>query len=179
MLGTLAGAFQQILEIFMTEHQLKTNLYWNLGTFELVDSYLVYFLLISILLGSVLLYFKSQDSNKYLLGETYARTLGLDINDYQRNIILYTSLIISVLTTVCGPIGFIGLISPHMAKKIIKTNKHEILSLFTMVIGAFVCVLCLIVSQIGFFNTIIPINTVAALIGVPLTIYLLIKNFRY
>lgn len=178
LIGSLAGALQQIIEIFMSDSELKTNLYWNLGTFEIVDSFLVGILFFFTVIGSILLYRKSSDSNKYLLGEIYAQSLGLKVEKYQIHIILYSSIIISVLTAICGPIGFIGLISPHIAKIIIGTNKHQILSIYTISIGAFFSILCLIVSQIGIMGSILPINTVSSIIGVPITIYLLVKNFK-
>ena len=177
LIGTFASSITQIMEYLMSKEQLKTNFLWNLGSFEIFDNRFVFVLVIGIGICLVMYYKKISDSNLFLLGHIYAQNAGLNIRFYQKYIFLISAVLIALITALCGPIGFIGLISPHIAKLILKVNHHKSLFYSTILIGANYAMICLIISHSQLFGTQIPINTISALIGVPFTIYLMLKYF--
>ena len=110
--------------------------------------------------------------NLLLLGENYARTMGLNITRSRRMIFASTTLLAGTVTAFCGPIGFVGLAVPHLARMIFASADHRVLIPASMMTGAVVMLLCDIVSK----SLALPINTVTALVGVPIVIFVVIRN---
>lgn len=113
-----------------------------------------------------------------LLGENYARSLGVETKHLQIIIILISSLLAAVTTAFAGPIGFIGLTVPHIARFLFHTNSHKILIQYSILIGINLMLLCDILSQLPGLQISLPINTVTALLGAPIVIAVIFKNAR-
>lgn len=176
LVGTFSGAIQQFLESYMTNSQLKQNFIWNLGSFEVLEFYKIIILVASVSLGYILLFHLAIQANKYLLGTIYAHNLGLNIKSFTSKIVWIASILVAIITAISGPIGFLGLIAPHLAKMIIKNNRHEILLTYTSLIASSIALICLFISHFEVFNQVISINIILSILGVPFTLYLLFRQ---
>jgi len=111
--------------------------------------------------------------NALLLGDNYARGLGIKIKSLRLIIIICASILASILTAFTGPIGFIGMTVPHMARYIFKTTNHKILIIQSALIGANLMLICDIISQMPGYESTLPINTVTAIFGAPVVIFVI------
>jgi iron complex transport system permease protein len=176
LLGSFSGAIQQIIEFNLSADLLKQNALWNLGNFQTFAIWIPSSVLIIITICSIFLYKMIRQANIFLLGIQYARNLGVDTNHFMKIIIFIASIITSVITITCGPIGFIGLMAPHISKIWLKSNNHKIVILPTILIGIFFCLFALFTSQLELFSGSISVNIVLSIIGVPFTLFLLLKR---
>ena len=113
-----------------------------------------------------------------LLGENYAKSMGLNVNLARFLIFLSTSILAGSITAFCGPIGFIGIAVPHLCRTIFKTSDQKILLFSSIIMGAFIMLLSDLLSQIPGNGVVLPVNTVTALIGIPVIIWIIFKNQR-
>lgn len=176
LIGTFSGAIQQFIESFMSNSQLKQNFIWNLGSFDILEEYKVFILCFCVIISFILLFRLASKANMYLLGADYAFNLGLDIDLFTKKIVWIASVVVAIITAIAGPIGFIGLIAPHLAKMILKDNRHEKLLIFTSLIASLIALICLYISHLDFINQIISINIILSILGVPFTIFLLFRQ---
>lgn len=176
LLGSFSGAIQQIIEFNLSADLLKQNALWNIGNFQTFSLWLPIIVLFIIMLCASFLYKMIRQANIFLLGIQYARNLGIDTTYFTKTIIFIASLITSVITITCGPIGFIGLMAPHISKIWFKSNNHKIVFFPSILIGIFFCLFALWVSQLEFWNGSLSINIVLSIIGVPFTLFLLLKR---
>jgi len=176
LIGTFSGAIQQFIESYMSNTQLKQNFMWNLGSFDILESYKILILCFTVIMGYILLFRIASQANMYLLGTQYAQNLGLDITSFTNKVVWIASIVVAVITAISGPIGFLGLIAPHIAKMILKDNRHENLLIFTSFIASSIALICLFMSHIDFLNQIISINIILSILGVPFTLFLLFRQ---
>lgn len=176
MLSYIYGALQNLLEYFSNPNQLKSFITWEMGSIGNVTwNDLKIFAPITIigLLMSILLV---KPLNLFLLGDNYAQTSGLNIKKTKWKIILICGLLVGVSTAYCGPIAFIGLAIPHLARIIFQTNNHTVILPSSALIGASTLLICDSIGNILPNNVFIPINVTTSLIGAPIVIWLLYKN---
>jgi iron complex transport system permease protein len=136
-------------------------------------------LLISVSAGIILSLFSSKMLNALLLGENYAGSIGLNVRFARAVIFFCTSILAGSVTAFCGPIGFIGIAVPHIVRILFKTSDHKILIPGTILMGGTVMLASDILSQLPGSETVLPINAVTSLIGIPVVIWVILRNRKY
>lgn len=176
MIGYLASSAIALLNFFATQEGVKSFTMWGMGNFGGVSlSQLPMFtgaIMIG-LVGSVLLI---KPLNALLLGETYARNLGVNVRSVRSWLLVITGWLTAVTTAYCGPVAFIGLAVPHLARLVIGTDNHLQLLPITMAMGALIALLCQLVCVLPGSQGILPLNAVTPLIGAPVIIYIIWKR---
>lgn len=176
MISFACSSFVGILQYTGLREKVHSYVIWGLGSFSNVtwiDIYVMTPLVIIAIAGALMM---SKQQNMLLLGEGYAYNLGLNIRKTRMLLILCSGLLTAVITAFCGPIAFIGLAVPHIARVVFKTSDHKILIPASMVIGAIVTLSCNILINLPFANGLIPINSITSLIGAPVVIWFLLKG---
>lgn len=176
MIGYLASSAIALLNFFATQEGIKSFTMWGMGNFGGVSlSQLPMFTgaIVVGLVGSVLLI---KPLNALLLGETYARNLGVDVRSVRSWLLVITGWLTAVTTAYCGPVAFIGLAVPHLARLVIGTDNHLQLLPITMAMGALIALLCQLVCVLPGSQGILPLNAVTPLIGAPVIIYIIWKR---
>ena len=172
MISSGVSAVVQILQYLSNEEALKSFVIWTMGSLGDVTSSQLMLLLPTVLIGLVVSVAVIKPLNLLLLGEQYARTMGLNIRRSRYLIFLSTTLLAGTVTAFCGPIGFVGLAIPHIARMLFSNADHRILLPATALCGAVVLLGCDIISK---WLT-LPINTVTALLGIPIVVWVVIRN---
>ncbi len=173
------SAIVSILQYFSSESMLKAFIIWTMGSLGSVTNAQLSVMAPAIILGILLAFFKMKDLNAFLLGENYARSLGVKIISSRIVIFLSTSLLAGTITAFCGPIGFIGIAVPHICRVIFKTSNHLVLVPAVILTGSIVMLFSDIVSQLPGMQTTLPINSVTAIIGIPVIMWMIIKNKKF
>lgn len=176
MFSSFAGAIVSVLTYFSTAEQLQKFTFWSLGSIGNLSWNNIIFLSIAVLIGLTLSLLSIKSLDALLLGENYARSLGLNIKKSRLVIIFATSILAGNITAFAGPIAFIGLAVPHLAKLFFQTSNHKILFFGTILIGAIIMLFCDMVSQMPGMNFTLPINAITSIIGAPVVIWLLVKK---
>ncbi len=172
-------AIVNILQYFSDESMLKAFIVWTMGSLGSVTKSQLTVLTPAVAAGILLAFFKIKDLNAFLLGENYARSLGVSIKTSRVIIFLSTSLLAGTITAFCGPIGFIGIAVPHICRVLFKTANHLILVPAVILTGSIVMLFSDIISQLPGMQTTLPINSVTALIGIPIIIWMIVKNRKF
>ncbi|HKL31628.1 MAG TPA: iron ABC transporter permease [Tangfeifania sp.] len=172
-------AIVSILQYFSNESMLKAFIIWTMGSLGSVTKSQLTILTPAIFLGVLLAFWKIKDLNAFLLGENYARSLGVSVKTSRVIIFLSTSLLAGTITAFCGPIGFIGIAVPHICRVLFKTANHLILVPAVILTGSIVMLFSDIVSQLPGLQTTLPINSVTALIGIPVIVWMIVKNRKF
>ncbi|MGO4772259.1 iron chelate uptake ABC transporter family permease subunit [Flavobacterium sp. W22_SRS_FK3] len=180
MFGSFTTAIVSVLTYFSTAEQLQKFTFWSLGNLGNLSWKSIIVLAISVFLGLILSAGSIKPLNALLLGENYAKSMGLNINKARLIIIFATSILAGSITAFAGPIAFIGLAVPHIAKLTFQTSNHTILFWSTLLFGAIIVLFCDIVSQMPGFDVTLPINAITSIIGAPVVIWLLVRkrNFK-
>lgn len=179
MFGSAAGAFVSVLQYFSKAESIQAYLIWTFGSLGGITwEELKVFLPVSIL-TILWAYFLSKQLNALLLGDNYARSLGLNIQKTRLIIILVTSILAGAVTAFCGPIAFIGIAIPHISRLMFNTADHKILFPMVILWGAILMLFCDIIAQIPGQEYTLPINAVTSLFGAPVVIWLVIRRKKY
>lgn len=173
------SAIVSILQYFSNESMLKAFIIWTLGSLGSVTWGQLTVLIPALVAGILLAFVSIKSLNAFLLGENYARSLGVNVMRSRLVIFISTSLLAGTITAFCGPIGFIGIAVPHIARILFKTSDHVVLIPGVIVLGSVVMLFSDIVSQLPGMQTTLPINSVTALIGIPIIVWMIIKNKRF
>ncbi len=176
MFGSAVSAIVSILQYFSNEAMLKIFVVWTMGSLASVSASQLNVLVPVIITGLLMAFFLSKNLNAMLIGENYARSMGLRINATRLGVFLSTSILAGSITAFCGPIGFIGIAVPHLARIVYQTSDHKILIPGSMLGGGILLLIADIISQLPGYNTTLPINSVTALLGVPIVIWIIVKN---
>lgn len=169
-------AIVNILQYFSNESMLKSFVIWTMGSLGSVTNSQLAVLVPSILGGIILAWLASKSLDAFLLGENYARSMGMNIRFARTMIFLSTCILAGSITAFCGPIGFIGIAVPHVARMMLGTARHGKLIPGTILLGSLVMLLSDIISQLPGSERILPINAVTSLIGIPVVIWLIFRN---
>ena len=172
MISSGVSAVVQILQYLSNEEALKSFVIWTMGSLGDVTSSQLMLLLPAVLIGLVVSVAVIKPLNLLLLGEQYARTMGLNVRRSRYLIFLSTTLLAGTVTAFCGPIGFVGLAIPHIARMLFCNADHRILLPASALCGAVTLLICDIVSKL----LTLPINTITALLGIPIVIWVVIRN---
>jgi iron complex transport system permease protein len=176
MFGSLTSAIVGTLTYFSTAEQLQKFTFWSLGNLGNLSWSSIVILSICVAIGLLLSLLSIKPLNALLLGENYARSLGMNYEKTRLIIILGTSILAGSITAYAGPIAFIGLAVPHIAKLVFQTSNHKILFWSTLLLGAIIMLICDSISQLPGSDITLPINAVTSIFGAPIVIWLLIRK---
>ena len=176
MVGNITLSLVGIWQYFSQPEQLQNYILWTLGSLHSVTPHHLPMLLAVIGVGIILSFLSSKWLNALLLGENYARSIGLNIGQARALIILTTSLMAGAITGFCGPIGFVGIAVPHLTRSLLNTSNHFVLIPGVMLTGALVMLGCDIISQVPGSQTVLPINAITALVGSPVVIWVILRK---
>jgi iron complex transport system permease protein len=177
MLSSAISAVVGILQYMGTDESLKAFVVWTMGSVATVTTEQLHILVPVVIVGLMLAVVAIKPLNILLLGEAYAETMGLNLTRSRIIIFLSTTLLAGSVTAFCGPIGFIGLAMPHLARMTFRTADHRVLMPATILWGALSMLLCSLITDIvAHHSMIVPVNTITALLGVPIIIFVVIRN---
>ena len=178
LIGYIATAIIGVLKAYSSEEDIHAYVIWGLGSFSRVSGgqISVFIGITALLLPLSMLLAKPL--NMLLMGDLYALNLGLNVKRARMWIIISAGILTAVVTAYCGPIMFIGLAVPHIARGLFRTSDHRILLPATLLCGMGLALLCNLISKMPGANGVIPINSVTALIGAPIALYVLLKRKR-
>lgn len=172
MFSSGVGAVVQILQYLSKEEALKAFVVWTMGSLGDVTVPQLAVLVPSVIAGLLLAVITIKPLNLLLFGEEYAVTMGLNIRRSRGLLFLSTTLLAGTVTAFCGPIGFIGLAMPHVARMLFRNGDHRVLVPGTLLSGAAVLLLCDLVSKL--FT--LPVNAITALLGIPIVVWMVLRN---
>jgi iron complex transport system permease protein len=179
MLSSGISAIVTIMQYFSNETMLKAYVLWTMGSLGNLTSGQMNVLLISVSAGVGLSLISTKMLNALLLGENYATSIGLNVRLARLLIFACTSILAGSVTAFCGPIAFIGIAVPHVTRILFKTSDHRILIPGTLISGGAVMLLSDIISQLPGSESVLPINSVTSLFGIPIVIWVIIRNRKF
>ncbi len=179
MFGSFTSAIVSVLSYFSTAEQLQKFTFWSMGSLGNLSWSSILILSICVSIGLLLSLYSIKPLNALLLGENYAKSMGLNFNRARLIIILATSILVGSITAYAGPIAFIGLAVPHIAKLVFQTSNHTILYWSTLLFGAAIMLICDVVSQMPGMEITLPINAITSILGAPVVIWLLVRKSSF
>lgn len=176
MIGYVANAVIGVLKYFSVEEDIRAYVIWGLGSFSRVsgDQMMLFVCLMAILIPLSFLLIKTL--NLMLLGDGYARNLGLNIKRSRLLVITSAGVLVAIVTAYCGPIVFLGLAVPHLCRVIFRTSDHRILMPAVLFVGASLALICNLIARMPGFEGALPVNSVTALIGAPVVASVLFRK---
>lgn len=178
MFGAAVSSIVNILQYFSDESLLKSFVVWTMGSLGNISASQVKILAATIIIGIFIAFFSSGILNALLLGETQAKSIGVNIRVARVLVFLSTSILAGSVTAFCGPIGFIGIAVPHITRMLFQTANHYRLIPGCLLTGAIIMLISDIIAQMPGYQTVLPINSVTAIIGVPVVIWIILRNYR-
>jgi iron complex transport system permease protein len=181
MTGYLASSAISILNYYSSADRVRAYVMWGMGDFSAVTGERLPFFMICSIAGILFSILLIKPLNALLLGEMYASNLGVNIKRTRLLILLCAGLLTATATAFCGPVSFIGLAVPHIARLILGTSNHSVLLPLTIISGSCIALVCNIITVLPGSEGILPLNAVTPLIGAPVIIYVIInrKNIQY
>ena len=176
MFGSITAAVVSVLSYFSSAEQLQQYVFWGFGSLGNLSWNELFIFFIIYCFGIILTIVSIKALNTFLLGENYAKSLGLNIKQSRLLIIIATSLLAGTITAFAGPIAFIGLAIPHMTRQLFNTSNHKILLPAVFLFGAIVMLICDSIAQLPSSDYTLPINAITSLIGAPVVIWLLVRQ---
>ena len=176
MFGSFTSAIVGVLTYFSSAEQLQKFTFWSMGNLGNLSWSSLLILTVCVGIGLLLSLFSIKPLNALLFGENYARSLGLNFKKTRLIIIFATSILAGSITAYAGPIAFIGLAVPHIAKLVFQTSNHSVLYWSTLLLGASIMLICDVISELPGLEITLPINAVTSIIGAPVVIWLLVRK---
>ena len=176
MFSSFTGAIVSVFTYFSSAEQLQKYTFWSMGSIGNLSWQNIFILAVCVFIGLLLSLLSLKSLDALLLGENYAKSMGLNITKSRYIIIFATSVLAGSITAFAGPIAFIGLAVPHLAKLLFKTSNHKILFGATLLVGSIIMLFCDTVSQMPGFDFTLPINAITSIIGAPIVIWLIIRK---
>ncbi|MFK5957732.1 MAG: iron ABC transporter permease [Lutibacter sp.] len=176
MFGSLTAAVISVLAYFSSASQLQQYLFWSFGSLGNLSWNEISALLITFFIGISLVIFIVKPLNSLLLGENYAKSMGVNVKLTRNITLISTSLLTGVITAFSGPIAFIGLAVPHLTKLLFNTSNHKILLPAVAISGAIIMLICDSIAQLPTSEFTLPINAITSLFGAPIIIWLLVRK---
>lgn len=178
LFGSAASATVSILQYFSNQSMLKAFVVWSMGSLGNLTGSQLQVLFLSLLMGFTLSVYSIRVLNVLLLGENYSRSMGVNIKLTRFLVFVSTSILSGSITAFCGPLAFVGIVVPHLARMIFKTADHKWLIPACILLGAVLMLLADLISQFPGSQSVLPINSVTALLGIPVVIWVIISNRR-
>ena len=181
MVGYLASSAITILNYYSSADRVHAYVMWGMGDFSAVSNERLPFFIICSIAGLFLAILMIKPLNALLLGEMYATNLGVKVKRTRIIILLCTGLLTATTTAFCGPISFIGLAVPHIARLLLGSSNHTMLLPVTILAGSCVALLCNLLTVFPGNDSVLPLNAITPLVGAPVIIYVIInrKNIQY
>lgn len=179
MFGSFTNAIISVLTYFSSAEELQKFTFWSLGSLGNQSWGNILILFICVFSGLILSAFCIKPLNALLLGEKYAKSLGINFSKIRLIIIIATSLLAGSITAFAGPIAFIGLAVPHIAKIIFQTSNHTTLFWGTLLLGAIILLLCDTIAQMPGNDFTLPINAITSIVGAPIVVWLLVRKRKF
>lgn len=176
MFGSVTSAVVSVLSYFSNAEQLQQFVFWSFGTLGNVSWNGITILFLCIAVGLIISLSSVKSLNALLLGENYAKSMGINIKKTTLLIIITTSLLAGGITAFAGPIAFVGLAVPHLTRQYFTTSNHIILVPAVVLSGAILMLICDTVAQLPFSEFTLPINAITSLLGAPVVIWLLVRK---
>ncbi|MFC2674082.1 MAG: iron chelate uptake ABC transporter family permease subunit [Prevotella melaninogenica] len=176
MVGYVSSSAVSLLNFFASEEGLKSYMVWGMGNFGGVSMNHIPLFSILCLIGIIASFLLVKPLNILLLGPQYAESLGISTRQIRNILLVVVGLLTAITTAFCGPISFIGLAIPHIARLLFRTENHQILLPGTVLSGAVIALLCNFICYLPGESGIIPLNAVTPLIGAPVIIYVIIQR---
>lgn len=178
MIGATTSSIVSVLQFLSKAENQQSFLLWTFGSLGGLNWKEIQVLSLILVLGAGIAFFSIKSLNAWLLGDNYARSLGVNTRKSRVLVILSASILTGAVTAFCGPIAFVGLAVPHLTKLLVKTHNHRILIPAVMVAGAALMLFCDIIAQLPGSTYVLPINAITALIGAPVVISIIMKAKR-
>ena len=175
MVGYMTSSVVTLLNFFATVENVHSFVSWGMGSFSNVTTAQLPLLCGTSLVGIIIALVLTKSFNMLLLGENYAANLGANLSRIRSMVLISTGILTAVTTAFCGPVSFIGLAVPHIARLLINSEDHRVLLPATLMSGAAIAILCNIISVLP-QQMIIPLNAVTPLFGAPVIIYIILKR---
>lgn len=176
MIGYVVSSVVSLLNFFSTAEGVQSYMMWGMGNFGGVSRQSLPLFTILIFAGLAIAISLVKPLNALLLGERYAQNLGINIRRTRSLLLLATGLLVAVTTAYCGPINFIGLAVPHMARLLLGTGNHRSLMPTTILCGATIALLCNLISTLPGDKGLLPLNAITPIIGAPVIIYVIMSR---
>lgn len=176
MFGSFTSAIVSVLSYFTTAEKLQKFTFWSMGSISNLTWQEISILSLLTFIGIAISFTVIKPLNALLLGEKYAQSIGINYKKTRFLIIVATSILAGSITAFAGPIAFIGLAVPHMAKLLFQTSNHLVLFWSTLLLGAIVMLVCDTIAQVPANDITLPINAVTSVIGAPIVIWLLVRK---
>ena len=176
MVGYLTSSAISLLNFFSTQEGVHSFVIWGMGNFTGVTLDRMPLFSILILVSLLLSFMLVKPLNALLLGARYAENLGVSIKAIRNKLLLLSGILTAIVTAFCGPIGFLGLIVPHIARLALRSSNHTVLLPATALAGAVIALLCNLISVLPASWGVIPINAITPVIGVPIIIYIIVNR---
>ena len=178
MMGAATASIVSVLQFLSKAEDQQAYLLWTFGSLGSLSWIEIQILFLIVIAGLLIGIVSVKSLNAWLLGDNYARSIGIKISQSRLLIILSTAILTGGVTAFCGPIAFVGLAVPHLTKLMIKTHNHRILLPAVMISGAILMLFCDIIAQLPGSSYVLPINAITALIGAPVVIWIVLKAKR-
>lgn len=176
MIGYIVSSAVSLLNFFSTAEGVQSYMMWGMGNFGGVSRNSIPLFAALILIGIGIAISLIKPLNALLLGERYAENLGINIHNTRLLLLLSTGLLVAVTTAYCGPISFIGLAVPHMARLLLGTGNHRSLMPTTILCGSLIALLCNLISTLPGDNGLLPLNAITPIIGAPVIIHVIVSR---
>lgn len=176
MFGYLTSALVSLLVYFSLPERIQSFSLWSAGSFGGVTWQQLRIFAPVILVALLLAYILTKALNALLLGETYARSLGLPVQRTRVGVIVSASLLAGTVTAFCGPIGFLGVAVPHLCRSLFNTADHRVLMPTSMLLGATLALLADLLAQLPGSQYILPLNVITSLFGVPIIVWVILRQ---
>ncbi|WP_405382559.1 FecCD family ABC transporter permease [Maribacter sp. LLG6340-A2] len=176
MFGSITGALVSVLSYFTKAEKLQQYIFWQFGSLGNLTWTQLTILFICISMGIILSILSIKSLNAFLLGENYAKSLGIQIKKSRYILIMATGLLAGCITAFAGPIAFIGLAVPHITRQLFHTADHKILIPAVVLCGAILMLICDTIAQLPGSVSVLPINAITSIFGAPVVIWLLLRK---
>jgi iron complex transport system permease protein len=176
MIGYVSSSAISLLNFFATEEGVRSYMVWGMGNYSGVSMQMMPAFAAIVLIGLVASLILVKPLNALLLGEQYAESLGVKTRSVRNWLLVVTGLLTAITTAFCGPIAFIGLAVPHIARLLLHTENHRRLLPGTILCGSIVALLCNLICYLPGERGVIPLNAVTPLIGAPVIIYIIARR---
>ena len=179
LFGSAVSAIVSIIQYFSEQSVLKTFIVWTMGNLGSLTRPQLNVLLLSVLSGLMLTIFSIKKLNLLLAGETYARSLGVNIKAARFLVFISTGILTGSITAFCGPIGFVGIAVPHIVRTLLGSSDHRLTVQGCILAGGILLLSSDLLSQIPGDGTILPVNAVTSILGIPVVIWVVLRNRKF
>jgi len=179
MVGYICSALISVLQVASPDAALKGFVLWGMGSFAGVGPERMGWLVVPVLLGIAASVYLVKSLNALLMGEDYAATMGIPVRSVHRRIMWTAGILAGTITAFCGPIAFLGLATPHVARAFMRTSDHTRLMPATLLCGAVLALLCDVIIKLPGVQHAIPLNAVTSLLGAPVVAWVLFSGKRW